>query len=235
MYDLPAAMMKESCARQLGEQIGTFVKMDTRFPGYLRVRINFLLPKALMPELKVKKLKGRGIMGILLRYENVPHFCFSCGRIGHAALSCTMEEPMDQGIKYGEELRTSPPRRVREVLVKRTPSRATRQLFQVDVHQTPPPQYANVRERVHAGDAEVSMSNVEENLLRGHAGFDREETDAEAATNIAESIKELQVACGRCGSRNASCGNAKGKRKDRVSFGTNMTTTEEESLGIWVS
>jgi hypothetical protein len=70
MYDLPAAMMKESCARQLGEQIGTFVKMDTRFPGYLRVRINFLLPKALMPELKVKKFPtfvlAVGVLGMLL-------------------------------------------------------------------------------------------------------------------------------------------------------------------------
>jgi hypothetical protein len=43
--------------------------------------------KAMVPQMIVK-IKGRGAMSIALRYKNVPHFCFSCGRIGHAAANC---------------------------------------------------------------------------------------------------------------------------------------------------
>jgi hypothetical protein len=80
-YDLPAAMMKPAIAQQLGGQIGEFMKSDSRFPGYMRVRVQFLLGKPLVPQLAVK-IRGRCQMMTKLKYENVPHFCFSCGRIG---------------------------------------------------------------------------------------------------------------------------------------------------------
>jgi hypothetical protein len=54
-------MMKEPHAMQLGNQIGKFIRMDGRFPGYLRVRVDFPLAKALMPSLTVR-IKGRGAM-----------------------------------------------------------------------------------------------------------------------------------------------------------------------------
>jgi hypothetical protein len=68
-------MMKEDFVRRLGGQLGKFISMDTRYPGYMRIRLNYPLKKALVPEMKVK-IKGRGAMVITLRYENVPHFCF---------------------------------------------------------------------------------------------------------------------------------------------------------------
>jgi hypothetical protein len=40
-YDLPPAMMKESCAKVLGNQLGKYVSMDAKYPGYLRVRVDF--------------------------------------------------------------------------------------------------------------------------------------------------------------------------------------------------
>jgi hypothetical protein len=61
LYDLPQAMMKEVYAKQLGSQLGKFIKMDASFPGYMRVRVDYPLHKALVLELKVK-VKGRGIM-----------------------------------------------------------------------------------------------------------------------------------------------------------------------------
>jgi hypothetical protein len=70
-------MMKGAFAKQLGRQLGKFIGMDTRYPGYMRVRVDFPLHKALVPNLKVK-IKGKGIMLITVRYENVPHFCFTC-------------------------------------------------------------------------------------------------------------------------------------------------------------
>jgi hypothetical protein len=53
----------------------------------MQVRIEFPLSKALLLHLKVK-IKGRGIMEIDVKYENFPHLCFSCVRLGHAAQIC---------------------------------------------------------------------------------------------------------------------------------------------------
>jgi hypothetical protein len=96
----------------LGEQVGTFIWMDTRYPGYLRVRVAYPITKPLEPKLRVR-IKGRGLMEVILRYENVPHFCFSCGHIGHVVANCDSGERDDHEIRFGEELRASPPCRVR--------------------------------------------------------------------------------------------------------------------------
>jgi hypothetical protein len=152
-------------------------------------------------------------MGITLHYENVPHFCFNCGRIGHAALSCTLEVPVDQGVRFKDELQASPPRRVREIIVKRTPSRATRQLFQVDTHPKYSDQYGSEKEHAQAGHVMSSSSSKEGNPREWCAGLHKEGSDDVEAATLAGSVKELHVACG---SRNTRCGSAKGKRKDRV-------------------
>jgi hypothetical protein len=70
-------------------------------------------------------------MSIMLRYENVPHFCFSCGRIGHVVLSFEEEENAEQGVRFGEELRPSPPKWVKNISVKPMASHVARPLFQV--------------------------------------------------------------------------------------------------------
>jgi hypothetical protein len=116
MYDLPPVMMKESCAKQLGGQLGKYIKMDSRYPVYLRIRVEFPLSKPMVPKLIVK-IRGKGNMEIMVKYENVPHFCFTCGRIGHAAASCEEGDPVDQGIIFTEDLRESPPRRTREISI----------------------------------------------------------------------------------------------------------------------
>jgi hypothetical protein len=93
-----------------------------RFPGYLRIRVNYPLGKPLMPSLMVK-VKGRGPMMITLRYEKVPHFFFPCGRIDHAMVNCEVKMEK-QGVAFGEELRASPPRCTKEIIVKSMASRA---------------------------------------------------------------------------------------------------------------
>jgi hypothetical protein len=98
----------------------------------MRIRVEYKLSKPLMKELKVK-IKGRGTMAITPRYENVLHFCFRCGRIGHATPNCEENELEDMGIKFGEELRASPPRRAQEIAVNVVSPRVIKPLFQVDV------------------------------------------------------------------------------------------------------
>jgi hypothetical protein len=56
-YDLPQAMMKAIFVKQPAGQLGKFIKMDVRFLGYMRVRVEYPPHKALVPELKVK-IKG---------------------------------------------------------------------------------------------------------------------------------------------------------------------------------
>ncbi|KAK3122179.1 hypothetical protein QOZ80_8BG0666110 [Eleusine coracana subsp. coracana] len=72
-YDLPPVMMNEDFTVKLGGQLGGYIKMDKRYSGYLRVRVKFPLGKALKPHMTVR-IKGRGPMQIMIRYENVPHF-----------------------------------------------------------------------------------------------------------------------------------------------------------------
>jgi hypothetical protein len=130
LYDLPAAMMKPTIAQKLGEQLGEFLKTDTRFPGYLCIRVRYPLGKPLMSSLAVTA-KGRGQMLITLRYKNMPHFCFSCGRIGHAVVNYDAMVEV-QGVAYGEELSATPPKCTKEIMVKPMASRVVRSLFQVD-------------------------------------------------------------------------------------------------------
>jgi hypothetical protein len=128
LYDLPPVMMKEAIARHLGGQVGNFIKLDVRYPGYMHVRVDFPLSKALVLQLKVK-IEGKGIMAIDVRYKNVPHFCFTCGQLGHAAQICEEGEPDNQGINFGEELRASPPKHVREITIRQAASRVVKSLF----------------------------------------------------------------------------------------------------------
>jgi hypothetical protein len=110
-------MMKASVAEVLGRQLGEYIKTDYRYPGYLRIPVEYPLSKPLMPKLMVK-VKGRGQMVIALRYENIPHFCFSCGRIGHVALNCETRHADDHGVRFREELRASSPKLVREITLR---------------------------------------------------------------------------------------------------------------------
>lgn len=127
-YDLPPVMKNEESARKLGEQFGKFIKMDKRASAYLRVRVAFPLDKVLVPEMKIR-LKGRAPVSIAVKYENVPHFCFACGRIGHAEANCQDSTAKRAGIRYGEELRASPPnKRAREIVIKPVAPKAARPL-----------------------------------------------------------------------------------------------------------
>jgi hypothetical protein len=104
LYDLLGAMMKEAYGKQLRSQIGRYIKLDSRYPGYMRSRMDCPLKPPLMLEMKVK-IKGRGLMSIVLRYENVPHYCFHYGRMWHTTVKCGEGGSYEHGIRFGEELR----------------------------------------------------------------------------------------------------------------------------------
>jgi hypothetical protein len=78
LYDVPPVMMKEAVARQLSTELGKFVIMDGRSPGYLRVRVLFPLKQALVPQLKIK-IKGRGCMVIKVSMKTYHNFASYVG------------------------------------------------------------------------------------------------------------------------------------------------------------
>jgi hypothetical protein len=84
-----------------------------------------------MPEMKFK-IKGRGLMSIVLRYKNVPRFCFNCGRMEHAAANCGEGGSDEQGIRFGEELSPPSPHRAREIFVQQVPMHVVHQLFEAE-------------------------------------------------------------------------------------------------------
>lgn len=80
--------------------------------NFLRARVVYPLAEPLKPtvEATVKKM---GTMNFDVKYENVPFFCFRCGRMGHSKWECSNdeEEAEDEARKrkrFGEWMRESP-------------------------------------------------------------------------------------------------------------------------------
>ena len=107
IYDIPLKMMTEGFARVLGVKIGRVLQVGNAVQDYKRVKVDFPLAKPLMHYVE-HKVKCQGLMQFLVKYENVPHFCFGCGRIGHSQRECPDEEMTEGGVRYGKELCCSP-------------------------------------------------------------------------------------------------------------------------------
>jgi hypothetical protein len=216
LYDLPPVMMKETMVSQLSAELGEFIRMDGHFPGYMRVRmqVHFPLKKALVPQLNIKS-KGRGCMVIKVKYENVPHFFFTCGCMGHAATNCD-EEVHNHEIKFGEDLHTSPPKRSREIMVNQSMSRAVRPIFQGSDYG---PRIVGSLGRRSAGLGalgEGTTTSLNRNPMHGE----------DAVKDLAISVHDVHV---KEDPGSDSQEDLLQHRKDRVSFDTNMTTKGESS------
>lgn len=108
IYDIPERMMRDDFVRSLGNKVGRVLEIGEARMDYKRVRIDFPLAKPVMAMVQ-RRVQGRGTMEFKVRYENIPHFCFLCGRISHPERECPEEEEeMDGGVKFGTALRCSP-------------------------------------------------------------------------------------------------------------------------------
>jgi hypothetical protein len=122
-------------------------------------------------------------------------------------------------VVFGEDLRASPPRRTKEILVKPTTSRVTRSLFQVD---NMPMRGQGPADHSNSGIAQKAINvrdNVEGTAEKGQNVMGTGSQFVNLVNELhAIQPKQVEKHMGSAG-------------KERVSFGTNMTTDEESSDG----
>ncbi|KAK3141904.1 hypothetical protein QOZ80_4BG0339680 [Eleusine coracana subsp. coracana] len=232
-YDLSPKLMNNNFAERLGGQLGTVIKVDTWVSRYLRVRVNFSLRKALVPEMSIR-IRDRGMMAITLRYENVPHFCFACGRIGHAKMNCEEEADEDLGIRFSEELRASPPRRQREIRTKATTTGAATKHLSFTTKEKGSTSTAGQGRATDGGvKVGVAVNDPPKEEAMPHINLEDQGIPYEVATDLVKGENRQK------GSSLAEHDTQEADmqepfketsgldRKERVSFLTNMTTDEE--------
>jgi hypothetical protein len=113
-YDLPDVLRKEEHATKLGSHLGRVLRTDLSYPNYVIIRIMFPLANALIASTNVC-IRDRSDMEVMIKYENVPFFCFVCGRIDHSDKECPEGDVVLGEVRFGVELRASPPKRLHEV------------------------------------------------------------------------------------------------------------------------
>ncbi|KAK3160925.1 hypothetical protein QOZ80_1BG0068340 [Eleusine coracana subsp. coracana] len=224
LYDLPLVLRSVELATIIGNKIGKFIKTDLRFPGYLRVRVMYPIDKPLAPTTTIW-LKGRGLMDIATRYENVPHFYFTCGRIGHAARECREGGGEELGVTFGEELQASPPKRMREITVRATGTRVARNLNFTEKRKENTDRVSSSSARPEAVPRQAMNTEVEDQM----------DTKGPHAPQRKNDLHPLDIKDSPDGWPNDESLRAMGTRsREWVLFGTNMITEEEPGESISV-
>jgi len=140
VYDLPLKLRSEGIAKKIGNMVGKFLEMDekecNRMGKFLRIQISIDLKKPLKKGSKIH-FQGRDIW-VDYKYEKLPNFCFSCGRIRHQMRDC--EDIEDQDVDayseleekdqaFGPWLRASPLPKVTYEAKRETSSGCNKNLF----------------------------------------------------------------------------------------------------------
>jgi len=114
VYGLPLEWSTEQLIRKAIHRVGNVleVKSDTKEGSTLRngrVRIDINLQEPLKTG-KLIRIDGKTLW-LDFRYERLPHFCYSCGKLGHYATYCK-DYPYDEAqidgknkMAYGQWLR----------------------------------------------------------------------------------------------------------------------------------
>ncbi|CAO2185256.1 unnamed protein product [Urochloa humidicola] len=105
-YDIPTTMMMVGFVSALGAKLGKVLEVGEKYKDYRRVKLEYLLENLLMPTVDMD-VKGMGNMVFTVRYEDTPHHCFICGRMGHAKEDCP-DEIDGAGVIFPKFLRCSP-------------------------------------------------------------------------------------------------------------------------------
>ena len=110
IWGLPFEYMTEEAGCDIGSKIGRVIEVDKRSwqadqAKFMRVRIDLPIEKPLRRGGYVTNMDGDRCW-VSFKYERLPTFCFSCGKIGHDEKHCSLlleKQPIEK--QYGEWLR----------------------------------------------------------------------------------------------------------------------------------
>jgi hypothetical protein len=123
VLDLPMDKMNRVYGELIGRWIGKYISVDVDADGIawgedLRIRVEVRVDQPLLRGVNIRD-SDEDVEGTWfdLKYEKVPHFCFSCGCVVHPENKCLGEDEEEK--QWGEWLRASPRRNKKPVAVSR--------------------------------------------------------------------------------------------------------------------
>jgi hypothetical protein len=78
IYDIPIAMLTAAFVSALGAKVGRVLEVGEAVKDFQRVHVEFALSDPLKKSVSIK-VRGHGLIEFIVKYENVPYFCFECG------------------------------------------------------------------------------------------------------------------------------------------------------------
>ncbi|XP_059446486.1 uncharacterized protein LOC132178037 [Corylus avellana] len=119
VHDMPLVCMTKGVGVKIGESLGNLEEVDVAGDGAgwgrcLRIRVSIDITKPL-DRGRALELGGKSTW-VPFKYEKLPLFCFSCGRIVHGDQGCPVRRPtrlstVEETKKWGVCLRADDPRR----------------------------------------------------------------------------------------------------------------------------
>lgn len=115
VINLPYNLRDDAWGVEIAKQIdkdATSVQFD-HMGGYLRARVSVDVSKPLRRWILIDSARRKRQDLYDIQYENVPHFCFSCGCLGHSDLYCPTPGKRDihGNLPFGPSLRASDERK----------------------------------------------------------------------------------------------------------------------------